>query len=287
MRVFLTGATGYIGSALAPALRGRGHDVGALVRPESDSHALRDAGVVVVAGDMAALPSLTETLAGYEVCVHAAQSNTPSDAELVSQSIATFASQKGFLIYTSGVWVLGNTAGVADESTPVNPLALVAWRAGVERQVLAAGGAVLRPGCVYGGKQSLLGQWFAAAAQKQPITIVGDGENHWSWINLHDLTDLYLCAVEQRIGGIYHAVDDTHATLNHVAEAIAPGGTIEHVPAETARAQMGPFVDALTVDQHVSSAQTRQKLGWRPQRDVVSSIDEQWREWRSALQKTE
>src|SRR5438045_896092 len=109
MRVFLTGATGYIGSALATALRERGHDVGALVRPESDSHRLRDAGVVVVAGDMASLPSLSDTLTGYEVFVHAAQSNTPADAELIPRSIATFAAQQGFLIYTSGVWVLGNT----------------------------------------------------------------------------------------------------------------------------------------------------------------------------------
>src|SRR4051794_32543411 len=168
MRVFLTGATGYVGSALAAALRGRGHDVGALVRPQSDSHRLRDAGVVVIAGDMATLPSLGDALAGYEVFVHAAQSNTAADAELVASSVATFAAQKGFLIYTSGVWVLGNTTGVADESSPVNPLALVGWRAGIEQQVLAAGGAVLRPGCVYGGEQSPPAGWVAAPPPGPP-----------------------------------------------------------------------------------------------------------------------
>jgi len=283
MRVFLTGATGYIGSALAPALRERGHDVGALVRPESDSHKLRDAGVVVIAGDMASLPSLGDALAGYDVFVHAAQSNSAADAELVANSVATFAAQKGFLIYTSGVWVLGNTTGVADESSPVNPLALVGWRAGIEQQVLKAGGAVLRPGCVYGGKQSLLAGWFAAAEQGEPLRLVGDGENRWAFVNLHDLVDLYLRAVEQRAAGVFHAVDDTHATLNQCAEAIAPDAAIEHVPAEVARESMGPFVDALTVDQHVSSAATRQKLGWIPKRDVVGSVSEQWSEWRAAL----
>ena len=283
MRVFLTGATGYVGSAVAAALRERGHDVGALVRPESDSHRLRDLGAVIVAGDMASLPSLGETLAGYDVFVHAAQSNTPDVAELVSTAVGAFAAQKGFLIYTSGVWVLGNTTGVADESTPVNPLSLVAWRPGVERQALAAGGAVIRPGCVYGGKQSLLAGWFAAAQNGQPLRIVGDGENHWSFVNLHDLTDCYVRLVEQRIAGIFHAVDDTHATLDACAEAIAPEAAIEHVPAEVARATMGPFVDALTIDQHVSSTATRQKLGWLPKRDVVGSVEEQWREWRAAL----
>ena len=280
MRVFLTGATGYIGTALAAALRQRGHDVGALVRPESDSHRLRDAGVVVVAGDMASLPSLSDTLGGYEVFVHAAQSNSPADAELVPQSIAALRAQKGFLIYTSGVWVLGNTTGVADESTPVNPISLVAWRPGVEKQALDAGGAVIRPGCVYGGRQSLLAQWFANADQGQPIPIVGDGENHWSWVNLHDLIDLYVRVVEQRVPGIFHGTDDTHVTLNEVGEAI---GTIKHVPEDVARASLGAFVDALIIDQHVSSAATRQKLGWLPKRDFLGSLDEQRSEWRAAL----
>lgn len=283
MRVFLTGATGYIGSELAVALRGRGHDVGALVRPESDSHRLRDAGAVVVAGDMASLPSLSDTLAGYDVFVHAAQSNSPADAELVPQSLATFAAQKGFLIYTSGVWVLGNTTGVADESTPVNPIALVTWRPAAEQQTLDAGGAVIRPGCVYGGKQSLLAQWFAAAEQKQPISIVGDGENDWVWVNLHDLVDLYVRAVEQRLPGIFHGIDDTRATMNQIAEAIGGGVPCEHIPPGVARAQMGPFVDALTIDQRVSSVKTRQTLGWIPKRDFLGSIDEQWNEWRAAL----
>lgn len=281
MRVFLTGATGYIGTAVATALRERGHDVAALVRPESDSHRLRDAGAVIVAGDMASLPSLGDTLAASDVFVHAAQSNTPADAELIPNAIAAFAAQKGFLIYTSGVWVLGNTVGVADESTPVNPLPLVGWRAGVEQQVLAAGGAVLRPGCVYGGKQSLLAGWFEAAAKKEPLRIVGDGENRWSFVNLHDLADLYVRAVERRVAGVYHGSDDTHATLNACAEAVAPNGTIEHVPADVARQSMGIFVDALTVDQHVDSTKTRQTLGWIPKRDFVGSVDEQWREWRA------
>jgi nucleoside-diphosphate-sugar epimerase len=282
LRVFLTGATGYIGSVVATALRERGHDVAALVRPESDSHRLRDAGALIVAGDMASLPSLGDTLAAYDVFVHSAQSNTPADRELIPNAIAAFAAQKGFLIYTSGVWVLGNTVGVADESTPVNPLPIVGWRAGVEQQVLAAGGAVLRAGCVYGGKQSLLAGWFAAAAKKEPLRIVGDGENHWSMVNLHDLADLYVRAVEQRVPGIFHATDDTHTTLNACAEAIAPNGTIEHVPADVARASMGPFVDALTIDQHVASTQTRQTFGWIPKRDFLGSVDEQWAEWRAS-----
>jgi nucleoside-diphosphate-sugar epimerase len=279
MRIFLTGATGYIGGAVALALRERGHDVAALVRPESESKHLRDAGVVIVAGDLASLPSLGETLAAYDVFVHAAQSNTDT-AELARASVEAFAAQKGFLIYTSGVWVLGSTRD-AGESSPVQPFPLVSWRPGIEQQALAAGGAVLRPGCVYGGKQSLLGPWFAAAEQKQPLKIAGDGENHWALVDLHDLADCYVRLVEQRLPGIFHAVDDTRATMNECARAVAPDAILDHVPAE------GAFGEVLAADQIISSDQTRRTLGWIPKRDFLGSIDEQWREWRSALQKAE
>jgi nucleoside-diphosphate-sugar epimerase len=100
-------------------------------------------------------------------------------------------------------------------------------------------------------------------------------------VNLLDLADLYIRAVEQRVAGVFHATDDTHATLNACAAAVAPNGTVEHVPADVARQSMGIFVDALTVDQHVASTQTRQTLGWIPKRDFLGSVDEQWAEWRA------
>ena len=69
MRIFLTGATGYIGGAVASALRKNGHDVAALVRPDADTKKLLDSGVVVVGGDLSTLPSLAGTLGEYDVFV--------------------------------------------------------------------------------------------------------------------------------------------------------------------------------------------------------------------------
>lgn len=286
MRVFLTGATGYVGGAVASALRERGHDVAALVRPESEAKHLRDAGVVIVSGDLTSLSDLGDAIAGHDAYVHAAQSRSDT-AQLDRATIDAFAAQNSFLVYTSGVWVLGNTKG-ADETTPVNPLPIVSWRPEVERHALDAGGAVLRPGCVYGGKQSLLADWFASADQKRPLRIVGDGENRWSLVDLHDLAACYVHLIEARAAGVFHAVDDSHATLNECANAVAPDGSIEHVPADAARSAMGDaFVGALLLDQTVSSAATREKLGWSPKRTFTASVGEQWREWRSALQKPE
>ena len=104
---------------------------------------------------------------------------------------------------------------------------------------------------MYGGKQSLLAGWFAAADQRKPLQIAGDGNNHWAMVNLHDLADCYVRIVEQRATGIFHGVDDSGVTLNECAHLVAPSGKIEHVAAE------GPFGQALTLDQNVSSEATR------------------------------
>ena len=76
-------------------------------------------------------------------------------------------------------------------------------------------------------------------------------------------------------------MDDTRATLNECAQAIAPDGKVEHVPADLARENMGAFADALLIDQNVSSEATRSRLGWTPRRTFVSSMGEQWNEWRA------
>ena len=281
MRIFITGATGYIGSAVAPALLDRGHEVTALVRPETDSGSLRDRGAVIVAGDLASLPSLADSLGSYDAFLHIAQANTPEAPALNRTALDVFTAQPGFLVYTSGVWVFGNTFDeVVDESSPVNPLPIVAWRPEQEQAALATGrSAVLRPGCVYGGKQSLCRGWFEASVQKKPVYLVGDGNNRWAMVNLHDLADCYVRVTEQRATGIFHAVDDTNETLLGCALGIANGSVIETVPIETAQQKYGAFADALAIDQCVSSKATRQKLGWNPTRDFTSSLDEQWSEW--------
>jgi nucleoside-diphosphate-sugar epimerase len=281
MRIFMTGATGYIGGAVAAALRAKDHEVAALVRPDAEARQLRDLGVVLVSGDLQALPSLTSTLADYDAFVHTAQSRQDT-VEADRAAVDAFTAHDRYFLYTSGVWVLGNTRD-ADEGSPVNPLALVAWRPPHEERAIKAGGGVLRPGCVYGGKQSLLASWFVAAEERTPIQIVGDGENSWAMVHLDDLTDLYVRAIEQRAGGVLHGIDDTRASLNECARTVAPDVEIQHVPLDAARQNFGPFADALAVDQQISSTATRAKVGWTPRRTFTSSVEEQRREWRGSV----
>jgi nucleoside-diphosphate-sugar epimerase len=278
MNIFLTGASGYIGGAIAEVLRKANHDVAALVRPEAETKQLRDLGVVLMGGELESLPSLRDQLADYDAFIHIAQAR-PNTVVSDRAAIDTFTALRGHFLYTSGVWVIGNNLS-ADESSTPTPLPIVAWRVPHEDLVLAAGGAVLRPGCVYGGRQSLCADWFAAAEQKRATQLVGDGKNHWAMVDLHDLADLYLRAIEQKATGILHGIDDTHATLEECVHAVGPDVAIEHIPLETARGTMGPFADALAVDQRIASTQTREKTGWNPKRTFTTSVAEQWQEWR-------
>lgn len=280
----MTGATGYIGSAVAKRLRAAGHEVAALVRPDAEAKRLRDDGVVVVAGVIESLPSLHDQLEVYDVFVHTASAKKNA-AEADRAAVETFTSLSRHFVYTSGVWVLGNTSS-ADEASDVNPLEIVGWRPPHEELVLGAGGAVVRPGCVYGGKQSLLADWFAAAEQNRPLQIVGDGTNRWAMVGLDDLADFYLRAVERRASGVLHAIDDSYATLNDCARAVAPNGTTEHIPLDTARTSMGPFADALAIDQRISSRESRTKLAWSPSTTFTGSVERQWSEWRQTRETT-
>ena len=232
--------------------------------------------MVIVAGDLSTLPTLAGTLGEYDAFVHTAFSSKDPVA-MDKNAVDAFTAARGHFVYTSGVWVLGNTTK-GDESSALDPLPIVAWRAGHEKRVIDSGGAALRPGCVYGGRQSLLADWFAAAAQGKPIRIVGDGKNRWALVDLNDLVDLYVRAVEQKATGVLHGVDDTHAPLNDCARALTD--KIDHVVPD--RTKLGPFADALLIDQVVSSEKTRKKLGWSPKRTFLTSIDEQRREWRAA-----
>jgi len=290
MKVFITGVTGYIGGAVAKALLDRGHQVTALVRSASVAKVPRE--IHVVEGGLDSVLDHLDEIESCEALVHTAQSQTPDMVQFDENAVEAFTRFRDggrIFAYTSGVWVLGNTgARVDDEATPPDPLPMVAWRPAHERRVLDASRdgfstAVIRPGCVYGRQQSLFGDVFAAAEKGDPVQIVGDGNNRWALCHLDDVATQYVAIIEKKANGIFHSVDDSTCTLNEMAAAIikAKGSRskIEHVPPDTARKAMGPFVDALLIDQQVRSLDSRARLGWQPTRDFLGSVADQWKEW--------
>jgi nucleoside-diphosphate-sugar epimerase len=301
MRIFLTGATGYIGSAVLDALLRGGHQVTALVRDPEKAERVSLRGAQPVVGE---LSNAKRYAAAAEACngvIHTAYEQSKRGQSVDRAAIDTLlgiargckdGGRKPFFIYTSGVWVLGKTTNPAEEDAPVNPLPLVAWRPEHERAVLDGGldgrvrTALIRPGIVYGGSRGIIGDMLKDAGNGL-VRVIGAGKNHWSCVYDRDLADLYVrVATNADASGIFHASDEGDERVNDIAEALAnhakTPADIRHVPLEEARAKLGDYADALALDQKVRSPRAR-ALGWTPTlRSVAGNVARLLEEFRNA-----
>lgn len=283
MRIFLTGATGYIGSAVLDASLRAGHEVTALVRDPEKAERVSLRGVQPVLGDLAKPASYMAAAEACEAIIHTAYEESSKRAQKVDrQAIETLLgaaikrASKGHavgFVYTSGTWVLGNTSGASAEDAPIRPTALAPWRPDHEKLVLDAGRArtprtaVIRPGIVYGGARGIVGDLLKDSANGL-IRVIGDGRNHWPCVYDRDLADLYVrIATHGDASGVFHANDEADERVEDIVEAIAKQAKmrpdIRHVPIAEARTKLGPYADALALDQIVRSPRAR-ALGWAP-----------------------
>jgi nucleoside-diphosphate-sugar epimerase len=304
MRIFLTGATGYIGSAVLDALVRSGHDVTALVRDNEKARAVAARGGHPVVGNLAEPESYRGAAEAQDGYVHAAFDGTsgkgPSVDRLAMDTILAAAKRprtagasapKRFVIYTSGIWVLGRTETPATEDAPLQPVPIVSWRPEHEAFVLNAATdhlrtMVVRPSVVYGGSRGMVGDLLKAASNGL-VRVIGDGNNHWPLIYDRDLADLYArLANRDDASGVYHANDEGDERVNDIVAAIAPYVStppdVRHVPLDEARQKMGLFADAMALDQVVRSPRAR-ALGWTPTlHSVGGNAARLLEEWRGA-----
>jgi nucleoside-diphosphate-sugar epimerase len=293
MKVFLTGGSGYIGSTVALRLKKAGHDVLALVRSEAKGAKLKEAGIKLAVGDLANPAGYAGGAWGRAAIVSLAQEWSANGPELDKKTLQSsrdlLRGQVGAtFIYTSGCWVNGSTDGTADETTPLKPAGMVAWRPAHEQLALdmAKDGiraVVVRPGIVYGGKGGLPGMFFASALKSGAAQVVGDGSNHWPMVHVDDLAELYVRLVERGASGsIYNAVDAAQHTQKEVAEAAAKAagkeGKIESKPADGS-----PFQECLALDQRLTSEKARNDLDWRPRHEsFVGEADALFKAWQAS-----
>lgn len=295
MRIFLTGGTGYIGSAVLEALVRGGHTVDALVRNSEKAEQVQARGGRPTLGDLANPASYADAVAAADGAVHAAFEYSGRGQQVDATAIETLLRQSRrpgrFVIYTSGIWILGPAPAPVDESVAVNPIEIVSWRPGHERQVLDAGSGglrtiVVRPGIVYGGSRGIVGDVFKDAANGL-IRIIGSGDNHWPLVYHRDLGDLYLRLVnDPEASGLFHANDEGDERVNDIVEAIArqvgTSPSIRRVPLPEARQKLGAYAEALALDQKVRSPRAR-ALGWNPSlRSVAANVARLFEEWRSS-----
>jgi nucleoside-diphosphate-sugar epimerase len=285
MRLFLTGSTGYIGSAVLDALIRAGHEVTAIVRNNEKAAHVAARGAHPVVGNLGDPQSYRNAADAQDGYVHTAWDASGHGEAIDRVAIETMiAAAKQprlsesagpatpFVIYTSAIWVLGRTQEPAAEDAPLNPIALVSWRPAHEQLVLDAASdrlraVVVRPGIVYGGGNGIVSDLFKSALNGL-VRVVGDGNNHWPLVYIRDLADLYArLASRPDVSGVYHATDEGDERVNDIVAAISPylrvQPDVRHVPLDEARSQMGPYADALALDQIVRSPRAR-ALGWTP-----------------------
>jgi nucleoside-diphosphate-sugar epimerase len=305
MRIFLTGATGYVGGGVLDALVRAGHTVTALVRDGEKAKRVAARGGRPVVGNLGEPESYRaaadaqdgyvhtafETASGRGPAIDRIALDTMIAAARRPRTAGATTPRSRFLIYTSVSWVLGRSSDPVSEDAPLNPLPIVAWRPAHEDLVAAAGSdqlrtVIVRPGVVYGGANGLVGDLFRSASNGL-VRVIGDGNNHWPLVYERDLADLYVRLVaNENASGVFHANDEGDESVNDIVGAIKPHVAVRpdvrYVPLEEARAKMGPFADALSLDQIARSPRSR-ALGWTPTlRSVSGNAARLLEEWRSA-----
>jgi nucleoside-diphosphate-sugar epimerase len=279
MRVFVTGATGFIGSALVRELIDAGHPVLGLARSDAGAQSLTAAGAQVQRGDLENLESLRSGAAAADAVVHLAFihdfSNFQKNSEIDRRAIETLgdslAGSDRPLIVTSGLALLaqGRLATEQDPPAPVSthyPRASEHTAASLEKRGVRS--IVVRLPQVHDTKkQGLVSYGIQVARAKGSSAYIGEGLNRWAAVHVLDAAHLYRLALEKgHAGARYHAVDEEGVSARDIAEAIGRGLKVPVVSLtpEQAAEHFGWLARFDALELQGSSAQTRQELGWNP-----------------------
>jgi len=277
MRIFVTGASGWIGSAVVPELISAGHQVLGLARSDASAKAAADLGADVLRGDLNDTGILRAGALDSDGVIHLAfvvpsvsEAATRTDAQAVETFASSLAgSGKPMLISGATLMTPGRPATERDEIIAAGPIAarlanMQAALAATDRGVRSC--LVMLPRSVHGQgeRHGFIPQLINAARAKGVSGYVGDGASRWPAVHVKDAARLYRLAVEQApAGSVLNAVGDEGVPVREIAEAI---GRHLDLPARSLPAEEfgGMLVHLLGTDMPASSTITRELLGWQP-----------------------
>lgn len=280
MRVFLTGATGFIGSHLVPRLQASGHEVTGLARSDENAGQLAALGVAVQRGDLAQPDSLARGAAAADATIHCAfihdfsrfAENIAIDRAAVAAMLGALPGAGKTFILTSGVLQVGR-GQEATELDRAEDRGAAAGRGATEGLVAdaAARGVramVVRLPQVHDREKAGFITYMVQIAQAKGVSAyVGDGSGRWAAAHVSDAVEVYRLALERgEAGARYHAIGEGAVPMRRIAEAIGRrlGVPVISIPPEDAAAHFG-FLGAFAGgDVPASSRLTQDGLGWRP-----------------------
>jgi nucleoside-diphosphate-sugar epimerase len=280
MRVFVTGATGFIGSRVVEELKKAGHQVLGLARSDAGAKALAAAGVEVHRGDVEDLESLRSGVAKADGVIHCAfnhdfskfVANCEADRRAIEALGGALVGSDRPLIITSGTGHSGASGRLATENDPPPPSSVMPRGASEEAaQAVAARGVrtmVVRLPQVHDPeKQGLITYLVSMAREKGVSAYVGDGQNRWPAVHRFAAAQLYRLVLEQgSAGGRYNAVGEEGVPLKDIAEAVGKRVKVPVVSMSAAEAtgHFGWLAGFAGLDLAASSAQTQKQIGWHP-----------------------
>lgn len=291
MKIFLTGATGYIGGSVARYLADYGHDVRGLIRQPEKAQALREYGITPVLGSLDDASLLAEEAKTADAVIHAAHSDHLASVETFLDALK--GSGKAFL-HTSGSSVVGDDARGAYErpeifadDTPFIPMDIRKDRVKINETVRIAGvrdgirTIVFCPTMIYGeslglptAKSDQLPKLYAQSRKFRAGAYIGTGLNRWSNVHIHDLAELYRLALEKAPSASYFYAENGEASFLEIATSISNAlgfeGQTKSWPADDAIAELGDWARfAIGSNSRVRAINARRLLGWTPQHTSI------------------
>ncbi|HUL87777.1 MAG TPA: NAD-dependent epimerase/dehydratase family protein [Pseudolabrys sp.] len=294
MKIFITGASGYIGGSVAAALMAAGHEVSGLARSEEAAAALAKLGIRPVRGTLDDTELLAKAANDADVTVNAANAGHRAAAAAMLKALAD--TGKIFL-HTDGSSIVGTRSRgelvekVFDEDTPFTPTPQRASRVEIDEMVRNAAddgvrSVVIAPSLIYGlghglNSQSIQVPWLIKAAKKFGVAKhIGPGENRWANVHIDDLMGLYVLAIEKAPAGAFYYAENGENSMREVCEAISrmlgQGGRTQSMTVEEAAIEWGdgPANDTMGSNSRVRARRARTELKWRPKaRSLIEEIE--------------
>jgi nucleoside-diphosphate-sugar epimerase len=281
MRVLVTGATGFLGSAVVPELIAAGHHVIGLSRSDAGAEALTRAGAEVFRGDVNDLNRLRTAAESAVGVIHTAfnhdfsnlKQNSENDRKVVETLGEALAGSDRPLVISSGTGLVRSKTGAPAAETDDHLTSAEFARAASEEAadaLIANGGCaiVMRLPQVHDTRRfGRITQHILIARQQGRVAYIGEGSNRLPAVHISDAAHLYRLALEKgHAGAHYHAVAEEGVALRHIAEVIAARlkMPVDSIPPDEAPAYFGWLAHLASIDLAASSALTRQHLGWTP-----------------------
>ncbi|MEH2554412.1 nucleoside-diphosphate-sugar epimerase [Bradyrhizobium algeriense] len=288
MRIFVTGATGFVGSAVVHELITSGHQVLGLTRSDAGASALAGLGAEAHRGSLEDLESLRDGARRADAVIHTAFNhdfsrfleNCAEDRRAIEAMGAELEGSKRPMLVTSAFGSLapGRIATEADRPAPDFPRASEAAAAAVAARGVRASAVRLAASTHGDGDHGFVPRLIDIAREKGVAAYVGDGANRWPGVHRLDAARLYRLALEQVVeGGPYHAVADEGVPFKKIAEVIGRrlGVPVISKTHDEAPAHFGWIARFAAMDMPASSARTRAAVGWKPEQPgLIADLDQ-------------